>query len=46
MERTHYWLREVKAAVNHDVLQQFLICAETKWGKQVKGISITNDASE
>lgn len=30
MEHTYHWLSEVKAAVNHDVLQQFLICADTK----------------
>lgn len=30
MELTYHYLSKVKAAVNHDVLQQFLICTESK----------------
>lgn len=36
MELTYHWLSEEKAAVNHDVFQQFLICAEIKFKKKVR----------
>lgn len=46
-------LSDVKVAVNHDVLQQFLICADTKYNKVrqkdgdvVMRISITDYESE
>lgn len=40
VDLTYYWLREVKAAVNHYVLQQFLIYAETKWERLGRRIEI------